>query len=375
MRYYIRATDPSGNVSAPFLVTLINPLPAILVGRWDAVLGQSAATDLRGALLITLGSNGVWTGKLTLEGVYYSLTGSLDRSGSLLYAIKRTGKPDLVVKGSVAGFAPASVDAAGITGTIEESSVVLANWNALRSPFSTVNVLPAGFVGRFNCTVAPVTGTTGIGYHSILTTSAGAATITSSFADGAVTTTWSGVVSAAHSLPVFIPLYAGKGSASGTLGIDGTQHTVPAAPMRWVRPAAYTDKQFSAGWNELVSVAGALYVAPTPAGTRVMGLTTAKPQIDLSWAGDGVTGTPVQRFTVGTTNLAVAVLPNGAAASVSISASTGLCSGSFKMLPGAVLATWRGAIIGTSLSGYSIAPVTLPAVQKNYGRIDVVPVL
>ncbi|MEQ1748327.1 MAG: Ig-like domain-containing protein [Prosthecobacter sp.] len=382
-KFWVRTVDTSGNRSTYATVALINPMPALLTGRWDGLVTPTP-TGRQGYLTLTCDVKGALSGKLTLEGTAAVLPVVGTWSGDSINAKVMNGtKTEFLLTGMVNSTSPANASAALLSFNLAKPAAVVTdppvptgNGTAFRCPFSATNKLPnkaptiAPVIGRFNLSIAPVNGTTspsGCGYFSMVVTDTGTVTVAGKTADGS-TLTMSPVLGAGGQVPVFVPLYTNKGSFSVLEVIDMTLGTVADAAAAWNRPASFTDKQFQAGFSVTPMMHGERYVAPA-ANVRVLGLIAASPNASAEWIGDAAPVLQTQAVEVSKTNT-VAAIGGNAAFKATITSATGIITGSFT-LPGSTVAVpWTALIVGNQADGHYIALPVAPSVLKRHGKIS-----
>lgn len=382
-KFWVRAVDTSGNRSNPVSVSLINPLPTLLTGRWDGLITPIAA-GRRGYLTFTSDVKGsLLTGKLQLEGTAAALpfTGSWSGESITATISRKSGRP-LLLTGTVNSTSPADAGAALLSFTLSELAastqdppLPLGSGTAFRSPFSSKNKLPklpspAPSLGRFNLSIAPGNGSTspsGYGYLSLSVADTGAVTVAGKTADG-FSFTSSPALGAAGQVPVFIPLYDGAGSFSVLEVIDMTLGTIADTSANWNRPASFKDKQFTSGFSVAPAVQGERYVAPA-ANTRVLGLIAASPNAGAEWIGDAVPVAMTQALDVSKTN-AVTARGGNSAFKAAITSTTGLISGSFTLPASKVATPWSALIVGSQANGHYISPPVAPSTANRFGKIS-----
>ena len=366
---YVRSIDDSGNTSTPVAISLVRSMPTVLTGRWDALLEPDAINGMRGAIHFTFSANGSYTGTLVLEGISYNFTNSLLPDESLGHTITRA-KPlhPIVLGGLVVSFEPNGEGMAAITGDLEIDGTAVATFAAYRSPWTTAKLADATLAGNFHVNIDPATTPIGNSYAIVTTARSGTATAAMSMADGSVVT-WSGVMGANGDLPVFAPLYV-KGSVSAAMKINGSARAVDATTVTWNRPAAVSDKQFPAGFLYTdLAASGSVYVAPSPATVRVMGLAATADNATATWSGDGVTD-HTQTFTVNASNTTTIVSPVDAL-KLTVTGSTGVWAGSFKIPGTTVLSTCKLLIVGNEAWGQWSAAAPTGSTLKRYGVIHI----
>ncbi len=369
---YVESIDDSGNTSLPLLVSLVNPVPVPITGRWDGLLVPATSTGLRGAVTFSLAANGSYTGKLLLEAGSYPFSGSLLADQSMAATISRgSSLPSVALTGTVASFAAANEVVASLAGSLAIGGTGVATFTANRSPFSTTRLSDASMAGSFHVLIAPGADPQGYSYSLVSTARNGAASATFNMADGSVVT-WSGVMGAGGELAAFAPMYGGKGSVSVPLLVDGASGTIDATNTAWVRPPAYADKQFPAGFQYSLYTSGIAYHAPSPSTVRVMGLGTGSPNATASWSGDGeaTSPSPSLGITVNVSNK-LGIPTNPDALQLSLVPSTGLWTGSFKLTGTTTLSGCKMVIVGNQAYGFWVAPAPAHSVVKRYGLIHV----
>lgn len=381
-KFWVRTVDTSGNRSTYATVALINPMPALLTGRWDGLV-TPMPTGRQGYLTFTCDVKGTLSGKLTLEGTSAALPVVGTWSGDSINAKVMNGtKTEFLLTGMVNSTSPANAAAALLSFNLAKPAAVATdppvpsgNGTAFRCPFSATNKLPklptpAPALGRFNLSIAPGNGTTspsGCGYFSMVVADTGVVTIAGKTADGLLFTMTS-ALGAGGQVPVFIPLYDNKGSFSVQEVIDMTLGTIADATATWNRPLSFKDKQFPAGFSVTPMTHGERYVAPA-ANVRVLGLIAASPNASAEWIGDAVPVLQTQAVEVSKTNTVAAVGGN-VAFKANITSGTGIIAGSFT-LPGSKVATpWSALIVGNQADGHYIALPVAPAVLNRFGKMS-----
>lgn len=379
-RLWVRSIDDSGNTSQPLLVTLVNPVPVVLTGRWDALLVPGSPNNAmyvseEGALSFTFSGNGSFSGTLVQSSGTYPFTGSLTPDEKLVFTITRGTRQSLYVSGQIDSFSPASEGVASITCTIQEMGAfnmleTAATVTAFRSPWSAVKLAPASLAGRFHVKIDPVPTTVGDSYAVVTTARTGAASATFSMANGSVVT-WSGVMGASGQLPIF----TAKGVVSSPVTINSVDRTIGTTTVRWLYPLVFTTKGLkppasNLGMFATLAASGIAYSAPLPATTRVMGLAATMLNATASWSGDNVSPALTQLFTVNASNT-LTVPTNANALKLALIPSTGLWTGSFKIPGTSVLSACKMLIVGNQAYGHWTAPAPTGTTDKRYGVIHV----
>lgn len=379
---YVRSTDSSGNRSTPAMVALINPVPALLTGRWDG-LARSKPGGKDGCLTFTCDSKGTLSGKLTLEGSAAPLSFTGAWSGQTIRAtLKRSKEPSLLLSGTVNSTSPASASAALIYFDLElppavdgDPNLPFSSGTVFRCPFSSAQKLPrlpviSPALGRFNFKTAEGDGLStpsGNGYFSLDVADTGLVNITGKTADGTSFTLGSNL-GANGQVALFAPLYGNRGSFFGLEQIDMTLGTVIADDCTWRRPPSFTDKQFPDGFAVNLDVSGARHVTPAK-NVRVMSLNANAPNSSAVMTGEGITALPPQLLEVTSGNT---VVPIGGSSDFKamITPGTGMVTGSFNLPGSKTAAKWSALIVGNRAAGFYVAPPLPKTTASRFGRIE-----
>lgn len=375
---WIRAVDASGNYSKTAVVTLVDPIPMVFVGRWDALVSAQGEGDVGvpGFLTFTCDSKGGLSGKLTLEGTAapYSFTGAWSGTG-INAAIKRTGLPTLFLSGSAAPPSPATLGEAALACTLKLASapgdpdIVFGTASAFRCPWDAKNKIPTGKlgVGRFHFAHQPAAAApVGHGYFSAVVSNVGAVVIAGRTGDGTIFTA-SPVLGAQGQIPVYASLYGNKGSFSTLQRVDIDTGAVLGIdiPCLWNRPPNFTDKQFPAGFSVSPLTLGSRYTPPAK-DVRILGLTSD--DAEGIYFGEGVDPEVVQNLKITTANKISAVGGTSAFAST-VTTTTGAVTGAFNMPGSTVKAQINALIVGNRAYGHYIAPALKGSLAKRHGRV------
>ena len=156
-----------------------------------------------------------------------------------------------------------------------------------------------------------------------------AATLAGKLGDGSPYAFGGAVVSdgsnaAVTMIPVYIPLYGGKGSISGVIARETTANGDMDGTLNWFKPQT-SGAFFPTPFATQANLYGSLYVKPAP-GERVIALTTGTVTFN---AGDLANPPLENTVTLGTNNKITVTVPGPDKLKMSISTSNGLFSGSF----------------------------------------------
>ncbi len=299
------------------------------VGLYQGLLkdiGGNVVGALTGFKLL---STRAFTGKVVLNGVTYSLSGSFLADGSFSGSILRTGKTALAVTlrlGSTAG--------GGLTlqGTVSGDGTVGTGFIA-QAPYTLLNPAPTALVRSYTFLVpAPATGDAtkpeGEGYGSAKVSTLGVITTAGKTGDG-VAFTHTGYLTADKQWHLFQSLYTGKGQLAGVLSF----RDVPGVSdldghVRWVKNPNLLNKSYPAGFNLAPGLVGALYTPPLAAQRVLTQLANQHYNARLTLAGTGLAnGGIAKTLSWLSTNALAYYGPEKLAATMA--ASTGILTGSY----------------------------------------------
>lgn len=370
-KVWVRAVDTSSNVSAPIALSVVNPLPKALVGRWDALLEDDFINrGCYGSITFTLSSNGSYTGSVNWWGGRCAFSGSILPNGVMQFSFRDRFGHFNNVSASIQSFAVTDESQAAISGRVD---TFRASFTAFRSPWSPVHLADTAMAGRFHVALdgVPRHGIVGQGFLILNTTRTGTATVTGTLADG-IGFTWIGVLGAGGQIPAFASPYNVDGRFSAGLVINPATHTIAGSRCFWSRPTGYSDKQFPDGFNEPLSAWGAAY-SPPPTGVRLLGAGNGSPNVIARTYGDGLVTAVSKSFTLNSNNTS-SIPTDVRAMSLPFTASTGLGTGSFKLDDGST-ATVKTLICGQVARGFYTAPALTGQTQKRRGAFSISPII
>lgn len=337
--------------------------------------GTSPSVGTEGFLSATVANTGVFTGKLTLDGLVLSVTGAFDNTGVARFGassgtsltVARTGKPSLIVALSLDLDPPP--DASGkLTGTVTQSNrsmiTAVSTVEAERSHYNGTNVVVPDYYltikgasktdGVFSAVIAARTPydemdpehtqipglsevdypqATGVATAKI--SKAGVVSLVGTLADGTPFTA-STPLSQAKRGGLFVSLYKMGGFISGWLALDENEadSDFSVVGLSWCRP--YTDSQhYPFGWPEIIKTDLHAAKYNLTAGESALpdllptdGNMTANAQIQ--WTGGGLQeGLASKAVNISPADVVAKVPPTDTSFSLTITRATGLMSGTF----------------------------------------------
>ncbi len=370
----ITASNSAGS-SAPLMVDVtVQPLQPNAIGIFNGLVDRDATLSgsydgsnngYGGTLNIASLSTGIFTGKLTLGGMSYSIPAQpLDaveagNSTATVVIPRKLPQYNLTLSFSID---PGSGE---LIGSVTDGAIATPvpidawrnPWNSPSNPaplaatYTAALILDPSLTGT-GTTTSNVVYPQGTGYGTLTVTTAGAATWSGKMADGAVTTA-STTMGPNGNVPLHFMLYSNTGSAHGWITASADSTSPPAnnglrlldGSVDWFKSKATTttDRTYNAGIPlNTLTVSGGEYVKPT---TTVLGLTdngTGTSDAKLAFSEGGLTGpAPIVPATMATapnvsfriTSTNVLVMPTAAnnptGLTLTLNAATGAFSGTF----------------------------------------------
>ncbi|MDB6139532.1 MAG: hypothetical protein JWO94_2604, partial [Verrucomicrobiaceae bacterium] len=219
---------------------------------------------------LTLKSTRAFTGKVTFNGISYSVAGIFLADGSFSGQILRPGKSALAVSMQLGTTAGGGFVVRGqVAGDATTGAGLIA-----QAPYTALNHAPAALVKSYTFLVpAPVTGDAalpgGDGYGSAKVSTLGVITASGKTGDG-VAFTHTGYLTVDKQWHLFQLLYSSKGQIAGVLSFrDVIGVSDLDGGLRWVKNPNPANMSYKAGFNLMTGLVGALYTPP-PAGQRVL---------------------------------------------------------------------------------------------------------
>lgn len=332
-----------------------------LAGQFSGVIDPSTLSGgLGGILVIKTTTSGTFTGTLTLGMVKYRISGRFDGTTGVAAPITVIRKAPFITNLTLAltmDLSASSATRGGITGTVSDGGPP-EPVAAFREVWS--KTLPAAYFADVKGSVYntamfidsahlnDVGYPQGVSYARITINQFGKAAVAGKLADG-TGITGSAIIWPDGQLPLFLPLYAGKGSLVGMLQFGtGFAEDIVAdnditGSLDWKRPAI-TGKLYSTGFTTRVDAAGGVYNAPAK-GSRVLDLGSAANHttIVLNLMKGGLSGNISSSLTLSTANLVTGVTPNNNAIKITFTSAVGLIAGEFAV--GARKAKIQGLIL------------------------------
>ena len=353
--------DKNGNLLSRTSTVTGATAPPALAAIYNGLFtnGTPAITNT-GSLTLTLLASGSFTGRVTIEGVAYAISGTFDAAGNTTPKfINRAGTlTDLTLNLALDVDGGTQQITGQITDGVFTSTVVM---DAVRYN-TTTNLVPAGlamkFTALFKQTQVAPTIPLGPGYATITINTAGTILLAGKLPNNIAISQTSTLVGLA-SWPMFIPLHVNKGCLAGTVnfswkpGISDFEGSIT-----WVKPFT-TGTYYPAAFTTPLSLVGSRFDAAV-AGQRVLNYRAVSPNAVLTATDGNLIASPLTKsFTLTSAN-AFTVPVDANAIKLTPTLTTGYFTGSFKdgavtrLLYGVLFQesnTGGGFFTGTTLSG------------------------
>jgi alpha-galactosidase len=254
----------------------IIPNPFIAVnGSYNGLFAQTDRVQgSSGFVTLTLTTNGSYSGSLKQGTSSYAMSGQFDVAGQTSKVVTRSGTNAWAVA--------LQLDFAGqrLLGWVSNgvSGGWVANLLADRAGFDNRTNPATQYLGKFTMRILGDTETgapvfAGDGYLTLSVATNGQIAYGGSLADGNAVASGAAVVCRDGHVPLYAPLYSGKGSLWGWLAFDTSQ---PAKGfegwLSWIKPAGM-GTLYPLGLTNEVIAEGSRYVTPTKSLDRVIEIT------------------------------------------------------------------------------------------------------
>lgn len=344
----------SAGTSEPVTVNwVILPPPAIPTGTFSGLVDrhESLNHNLGGSFRINTTNTGAFSGSLTFGTQSHSFKGALtitetgDRATASANISRRAPLASLTISLEI------HLMTGELTGNIENASSDMAALSATRSQWSST-IKATAYAGKYTAAALPESMAgipQGSSFMTLSVSTSGTGTWAGKMADGS-TLTGSTVIGSDGQASLYAPMKLGPASVQGWTIIDsGSGHL--DGSVSWLKhPEAATSKTRSYKNGILahnLTVLGGRYASPASLVT-LLGLGTTANNASLQFVDGGLSDGFSQDLTISTSNgiklPSAALNPN--AVNLSLSATTGLFSGSFT-LPGATRSTTcKAAMLG-----------------------------
>jgi hypothetical protein len=372
----VMAYNLAGYVQKTFTLT-VAPSDPETVGTFDGLVDRDPAitanANFGGAISnLVIGSNGVFTGRLTQGSAGYVLNGRLQASASAdptaMISIPRAAPlPSMTLAFTI------DRSDGHLTGTLSE---VGAAWTCNVEAFR--RTASSAIAARQNFWMDPVnppasaTEPGGASAGSMAISSNGAATVTIRMADGTAVSR-STSRGASGEVPVFSMLYAGKGSMHGNLVVTDVLNPgfdTVSGSLTWnkTRPVSSSDRVYAAGFdfgavnvNHLVALGGEYRKPVSP--VILWGLSEVVPpnvNAKLVFARAGIESSAYYLLDASNTNKSFSVskehlvsmpLPNLGAVTCKVNSITGEFTGTLTLKDGTPVVTRTVGYYGVISTG------------------------
>ncbi|MDB6154890.1 MAG: Flagellar hook-length control protein FliK [Chthoniobacteraceae bacterium] len=263
--------NPSLPIACTF--TFVNSRPEF-AGTYNGLLRANSvspsAIDEEGLVRITVLSSGVFTGKITLSKTSFPIRGVFLKDGHACFDKTNAPGLELIKKSASAGVSlgrlsltlDTTLGTERISGALTRNTATIALIDhadrALHTakkdpipPLMNVPVAlldPYGANSRYRALMSAAAGAgdlpQGEGWVRTRVAANGRVRLVGKLADGAALS-YSNALSRTNELPIFVPLYAGKGLLTGPLLLGSVETDTN---LVWYKKASVSDKRYPAGW-------------------------------------------------------------------------------------------------------------------------------
>jgi hypothetical protein len=250
-------------LQANFIANPFTPLAGTYNGLFSSDSGVAEQSAGFFTATIASTSTGLYSGNIALDGGTYPFTGTFDLTGKSQTTIKRAGKPSVIANLQLDFSLADNL----LSGTLSLASN--GGWTAVlaadRAVFNTKN--PAtNYSGQFTMVLPPATNSPvlspgGFGYATSINSTVGSVLLAGVLGDGTAISK-STAVSQNGYVPVYVSLYAGKGSLQGWLTFTNAPPKDVSGTLTWIKPGTVANTLYPAGFTNNVEILGSPYAAP-----------------------------------------------------------------------------------------------------------------
>ena len=311
-----------------------SPFVADIAGTYSGLLrGANFTAETSGYITLKLVTNGLITGKLTLNNISYSLKGAFTGSGKFDATIARKNDLPLAIHLDI------DTNVAGtkqITGVVSFGSFT-SNVVADRAAYDKTHPAPATLVKSYTLLLPPAVpigdaqkDPRGNGIGTMTIDDAGIVKWKGTLADGSKVSQ-SQALTKNNTWPLFLSLYKKSGVMLGDVVMDLVPLTTDlTGAVNWLKPGNSTDHYFPFGFKIVTAALKGSIFEPKPDGTRALdgflsGAENGKITIKEGSIGANLT----HKLTIGTDNSVVVTDPSFDELSLKINGKTGILTGTF----------------------------------------------
>jgi autotransporter-associated beta strand protein len=334
--YSVTVNNAFGSATSSNAILTIDNRFVALAGSYNGLFYETNGVrhESSGFINLTVKESGAFSGKLLCDGDTLSFSSQFNLLGEAHPTLGRTNKSLLTLHLQV----DTTNGSDTVTGRVSDG-VWTAEFNGDRAIFNATNTAPLG--GLYTLTIPGSTNSpapAGHGYALITLSSNGSIKLAGALADGAPLSQIV-PVSRDGQWPVYMPLYAGRGSLLGWLHVDDSPSRLLGGSLSWIKMAGVPNSPYPAGFTNLVEAIGGPY-APPPPEVRLLDFTNAI----VILSGGNLPGPFTNTITLKTNNLVKVTGPNPMSLKLLFTTASGFLSGSFVHPPGVTNAI-KGAVL------------------------------
>lgn len=331
--------DKNGSLLSRISTVTAAVAPPHLAGSYNGLITNNVGPNAGNTGIITLKvqANGLFSGKLTLQGTTSPFAGKFLANGSLenLHIIIPRKPPLLNLMLSLSLDVLSGTPSISGTITGDYQSVVFNSQISLQPDlFATGGqIMGAGFVGKYTQVFLPTENTPGIpqgsGYAIVTISAKGGITMAGKPANNIAITQGSQIVGT-HQWPLFVLLHNKLGYIAGNLAFFIPDEDHISGELDWLKPAT-TGTFHPAAFTTALEISGSRYIIPGK-GQRAIDLASTSPNAVFEATQGNLAGPLLKDVTLDTANKFI-IPVDASAMKLTLATATGLVTGSFKATP------------------------------------------
>jgi hypothetical protein len=212
-----------------------------------------------GFFTLSLTASRAFSGKMLVDGGAYGFSGRFDTNNQAQFQVARSRKSPLLVRLQIDSTVPE------VYGTVTDG-----NWLAELSAdhaFSSSGNPATNYVGVYNLSIPGDDDSgdcfLGDGFASLTIDFNGAIHLSGELADG-TRFSQASHVSQNGQCPLYVSLYAGKGSLVSWLTFSNFPSSTLGGDLIWIKPAIVSSKFYAAGLTNQTLAVGSSFIGPIP---------------------------------------------------------------------------------------------------------------
>jgi|GEM_PF-543878 len=352
-----------------------NPFTADTAGVYSGLVqGAQFNLETSGYVTLTVGATGAVTGKLTTNGVVYSVKGEFLSNGTMIASVPRKNTTPLTLA-LVVDLSPSGTKR--ITGTMASPSFTAAIV-ADRAAYSKKVPAPSTVVKNYTILMPPANPIAnteqdprGFGIGKIKIGTDGVVHFTGTLPDG-TKASFNQALSKDNTWPLFLNPYKKKGVLLGNITIDPSQPTSDMnGTFDWYKPTSTKDLYFPLGFKVQDGVfVASIYTAPSTGTQALTGYAAGPGNSKVLLEEGSLLSSITKTTTFDTSNKVTATVVGEDKLAVQIVAAGGDFKGSFIHPVSDKKVTFTGILFQKREEAYAFFPgSSVPGINPQSGRV------